>query len=615
MRSSATPTRCCGATGTLLQTASLRRGTRFHPCPWLRSRTCPSSRVLPRSSFAPAAQPWGLRGVASITWRAWTSTARRPAPTTGGTCSRSDTPGTSVARGSPGASVAQAPGARRLTLISAIPRPEAAPDSSLSTMAGFIAREPELTGTTWAFHPERGLDVGAVVRAVRASTEPVLLLTTAFALVHLLDGLEDARLALPNGSRIMETGGFKGRATEVDRATLYQRVGESLGVPSSHIVNEYGMTEMLSQAYDGVAGRAPPALGARAPLPALGEDPCARSGGPVSPAPRRARAACALRPRQRRLGLSPPDGGLRLDDPRRGCSASGAGARREPSRLFPNGGGVSARDAGAATVKEGLVMDGWVWPDGVPAPGQLEETPAGELLVRHPLAAPELTRILVTSLRDAGRVLVAIPVAELVELLGGAGEALVSGMDDGAVRQVAANAGMSTAMVREIVDGMAASWNTDALERLVAAEFPDPNVLDGFAPGNARAIRAGGPGLTLHLGAGTVPGRDRHIDLEGAPRQVGGTGEARRGRRRAHDPPCAGTPAHGSTSWRGCCGPVLARRRGGVEPVGAGGVPRGRPGRHLRERRHHRIRAGPCTGLNAPDRTPPSCRPRGGRPP
>ena len=151
-------------------------------------------------------------------------------------------------------------------------------------------------------------------------------------------------------------------------------------------------------------------------------------------------------------------------------------------------------------------MDGWVWPDGVPAPGQLEETPAGELLVRHPLAAPELTRILVTSLRDAGRVLVAIPVAELVELLGGAGEALVSGMDDGAVRQVAANAGMSTAMVREIVDGMAASWNTDALERLVAAEFPDPNVLDGFAPGNARAIRAGGPGLTLHLGAGTVPG-------------------------------------------------------------------------------------------------------------
>ena len=172
----------------------------------------------------------------------------------------SDTPGTSVARGSPGASVAQAPGARRLTLISAIPRPEAAPDSSLSTMAGSIAREPELTGTTWAFHPERGLDVGAVVRAVRASTEPVLLLTTAFALVHLLDGLEDARLALPNGSRIMETGGFKGRATEVDRATLYQRVGESLGVPSSHIVNEYGMTEMLSQAYDGVAGRAPPAL-------------------------------------------------------------------------------------------------------------------------------------------------------------------------------------------------------------------------------------------------------------------------------------------------------------------------------------------------------------------
>ena len=55
----------------------------------------------------------------------------------------------------------------------------------------------------------------------------------------------------------METGGFKGRAAEVDRPTLYRRIRDTLGVPESHIVNEYGMTEMLSQAYDGEAGRAP----------------------------------------------------------------------------------------------------------------------------------------------------------------------------------------------------------------------------------------------------------------------------------------------------------------------------------------------------------------------
>lgn len=151
-------------------------------------------------------------------------------------------------------------------------------------------------------------------------------------------------------------------------------------------------------------------------------------------------------------------------------------------------------------------VDGWVWPPGAGAPERLEETPAGELVVQHPPADASPARTLVTSLRNAGPGLTLIPIAELVETLGGAGEAFVRGMDDDAVRQVAANTGMSTTMVTEIIDGMAPSWNTGALERLVAAEFPDPRVLDGFAPGTERAIRAAGPGLTLHLGAGTVPG-------------------------------------------------------------------------------------------------------------
>ena len=149
--------------------------------------------------------------------------------------------------------------ASALTLVSLVPHPEALPDSSLSAMAGFIAQEPEVIGAIWAFHPDRGLDVGAALRAFGAATRPVLVLTTAFALVHLLDALDTAPLMLPAGSRVLETGGFKGRVAEVDRATLYRRVTDGLGVPASHVVNEYGMTEMLSQAYDGVVGTAPPA--------------------------------------------------------------------------------------------------------------------------------------------------------------------------------------------------------------------------------------------------------------------------------------------------------------------------------------------------------------------
>ncbi|MXX56972.1 MAG: hypothetical protein F4106_10980 [Gemmatimonadetes bacterium] len=151
-------------------------------------------------------------------------------------------------------------------------------------------------------------------------------------------------------------------------------------------------------------------------------------------------------------------------------------------------------------------VDGWVWPARLRPPKRLAETRAGELVVRHPQADSQASPALVTSLRAAAPDLLSIPVAEMVELLGGATDALVSGLDGDAVGHVAANAGMSTAMAAQILDGMAVSWNGETLRHLVAAEFADPRVLDGFVSGGARAIRAAGPGLTLHLGAGTVPG-------------------------------------------------------------------------------------------------------------
>ncbi|MCY3808786.1 MAG: hypothetical protein OXG58_05000 [Gemmatimonadetes bacterium] len=144
-----------------------------------------------------------------------------------------------------------------LRLVSLIPHPDRAPDSSLSAMAGFIASEPEIIDSTWALDAEQGIDLAGVRRAAE-SGQPVLLLATAFSLAHLLDELGDEHAPMPEGSRLMETGGFKGRATEVKRGELYRRVGRSLDLDESQIVNEYGMTELLSQAYDGVAGSAPP---------------------------------------------------------------------------------------------------------------------------------------------------------------------------------------------------------------------------------------------------------------------------------------------------------------------------------------------------------------------
>ena len=84
---------------------------------------------------------------------------------------------------------------------------------------------------------------------------PLLLLGTAFSFVHLLDyfGEQNLRFQLPPGSRVLETGGYKGRSRTLPKAELHALITERLGVPASHIVCEYGMSELSSQAYDQAA--------------------------------------------------------------------------------------------------------------------------------------------------------------------------------------------------------------------------------------------------------------------------------------------------------------------------------------------------------------------------
>jgi len=146
-------------------------------------------------------------------------------------------------------------------LVSLVPAPRSVPDSSLSRMARLIG-DRLCTSADWCTDPGEGLQVEALHRALDRATRagrPVLLFGTAFAFVHWLDALEEAGAAgsgvpdpLPPGSRIMETGGFKGRSREVPRPELYKAISGATGIPVRRIVNEYGMTELLSQFYEPV---------------------------------------------------------------------------------------------------------------------------------------------------------------------------------------------------------------------------------------------------------------------------------------------------------------------------------------------------------------------------
>ncbi len=160
---------------------------------------------------------------------------------------------------------------------------------------------------------------------------------------------------------------------------------------------------------------------------------------------------------------------------------------------------------GDSTASRMAVIDGWIWPCEVPPPS-LQETRAGGLHIRHPVPDLHAARRVVASLRTSARTLAEIPSRELIAGLGKVGERFVRSLDGKGLERVARNAGLSRAMTAEVVDGMVATWSADALERLVRAEFPDPRVLDGFVPGSGRSVAAAAPGVTLHLGAGSVPG-------------------------------------------------------------------------------------------------------------
>src|SRR5690606_41460492 len=71
----------------------------------------------------------------------------------------------------------------------------------------------------------------------------VLLIGVTYALLDLIERTKFNR----SNTLVMETGGMKGRRREMIRAELHEQLCKGFGVQSIH--SEYGMTELLSQAY------------------------------------------------------------------------------------------------------------------------------------------------------------------------------------------------------------------------------------------------------------------------------------------------------------------------------------------------------------------------------
>lgn len=141
----------------------------------------------------------------------------------------------------------------RLPMLILTPSPDQAPHSSLVHMMHVVGSRLAQSHEYFVSGSEVLVDkfLGQCRKAAERG-QPVFLLGTGFAFLHVLDQLTafGETVKLPPGSRIMETGGFKGRTREVARAEFYGMLSQGFGIPADHIVNEYGMTELSSQFYD-----------------------------------------------------------------------------------------------------------------------------------------------------------------------------------------------------------------------------------------------------------------------------------------------------------------------------------------------------------------------------
>ena len=98
-------------------------------------------------------------------------------------------------------------------------------------------------------HPDSGFflynhdELAAQIKKQQQLQKPTLLIGVTFAL---LDFIEKYHFDFPQ-LIVMETGGMKGRRKEMIREELHNNLCQGFGVNAIH--SEYGMTELLSQAY------------------------------------------------------------------------------------------------------------------------------------------------------------------------------------------------------------------------------------------------------------------------------------------------------------------------------------------------------------------------------
>jgi len=145
-------------------------------------------------------------------------------------------------------------GASRIRMGILFPDETAMPNSSLAHYLALAVREFGCPDSRY-FVSGQGLDSAGLYEALAAagrSGEPYALLGASYSFVHLIDELARLGLSfrLPPGSRVLDTGGYKGHSRELPMEDFYAQLSSALGIGRDQCINMYGMTELSTQFYD-----------------------------------------------------------------------------------------------------------------------------------------------------------------------------------------------------------------------------------------------------------------------------------------------------------------------------------------------------------------------------
>lgn len=118
------------------------------------------------------------------------------------------------------------------------------PQSSLIWMINALIQQDE-SGMSRVLELNQPLNEQEI-KKVKNSGKRLMIFGAAFGL---LDLVELKKVKLSQGSYIMETGGMKTHRREISRYELHRNLADGFGLPKEQVHSEYGMTELLSQAY------------------------------------------------------------------------------------------------------------------------------------------------------------------------------------------------------------------------------------------------------------------------------------------------------------------------------------------------------------------------------